>query len=38
MGDLVSVKDQVITLALESGDQLIVNFEEIDKANLIPEL
>ena len=36
-GALESVEDQQITLVTESGEKLTVNFEEIDKANLIPE-
>lgn len=36
-GELVSVEDQQITLAMESGERITVNFEEIDKANLVPE-
>lgn len=37
VGDLSSVEGQKITLLLESGDQMVVNFDEIDKANLVPE-
>lgn len=36
-GELVSVEDQQITLAMESGEKVTVNFDEIEKANLIPE-
>lgn len=35
--ELVSVEDQQITLAMESGERIAINFDEIEKANLVPE-
>jgi len=37
VGSLASVADHKVTLTLESGDQIVVNFDEIDKGNLVPE-
>lgn len=37
VGDLASVEGEKVTLVLASGDQIVVDFNEIDKGNLVPE-
>ncbi len=36
-GTIESVVDEVITLSLDDGEQIMVRFDNIDKANLVPE-
>jgi len=36
-GRIDSVDDEVITLSLDDGEQIQVRFDNIDKANLVPE-
>ena len=36
-GELASVEDQQIVLTMESGEQITIGFDEIEKANLVPE-
>ena len=36
-GKLISVEHQRITMAMECGEKITMDFEEIDKANLVPE-
>lgn len=38
MGELMFVEDQQIALRMESGDSITMNFDEIEKANLVPEI
>lgn len=36
-GELMSVENQQITIVVESGEKVTVHFDEIEKANLVPE-